>query len=314
MIGLILRRLVTAVPMLLLVTIVAFSMVDLLPGDAAVAIAGEDATPERLAAIRAQLGLDDPFLVRYIDWLGGLITADIGNSIITSQPVVEELLRRAPVSGSIALGTLAIALLIGIPMGLLQGMFAHRLFDRISLIGTAVALAVPSFWLATILISIFAVNLNLLPAFGYVPFSEDPAQWAKHLIMPSIALGTFAAAELSRQLRTGFLEVNRQPYVQTAMAKGLPRHRVVGKHIMKNAAAPAITVLGIRLSHLLAGTVIVEEIFGIPGLGKYAIESIRAQDMPVIQALILFSALVVVLVNLLIDICYGLLNPKVRLS
>lgn len=300
--------------MLFLVTLVAFSMMDLLPGDAAVAIAGEDATPQRLATIRAELGLDDPFLTRYLNWLGGLFTGDLGQSVITSRSVIEEIARRAPVTGSIAAGTLLVAIVIGVPLGLLQGVFAHRLFDKAALLVTAVGLAVPSFWLATILISIFAVQLGWLPAFGYAKIGDGVGDWARHLVMPALSLGIFAAAELARQLRAGYLHVHAQPYVQTAWSKGLPARTVVGKHIMKNAAAPAITVLGIRLSHLLAGTVIVEEIFGVPGLGKYAIESIRAQDMPAIQALILFSALIVVFVNLLIDICYGLLNPKVRLS
>lgn len=314
MTALIVRRLLTALPMLFVVTLLAFSMISLLPGDPATAIAGEDATAEQIAYIRSELGLNDPFVVRYINWLTGLLTGDLGDSVVTGRSVTEEIFRRAPATGSIALGTLVVAVVIGVPVGLLQGMFSGKAFDKVALVGTSTGLAIPNFWLATILIGLFAVQLGVLPAYGYTPLGSGVADWVRHLILPSLALGVFAAAELARQLRAGYQHVYQQAYVQTARSKGIPAFSVVGKHIMKNAAAPAITVLGVRLSHLLAGTVIIEEILAVPGIGKYAIESIRAHDFPAIQALILFSAVVVVLVNLLIDVVYGLLNPKVRLS
>lgn len=314
MTGLVIRRLLTSLPMLFLVTLMAFSISYLLPGDTATAIAGEGANAERVEAIRRQLGLDEGFVDRYTTWLGGLFTGDLGTSWVTGKSVSSELLRRLPVTASIAAGTLLIAVLLGVPIGLLQGMRARRSFDRAALLATALGLAVPNFWLATILTSTFSVQLGWFPALGYAPISSGVVSWMEHLVLPCLALGMFAAAEMARQVRAGYLNVHEQPYIQTAMAKGVPTRSLVGKHIMKNAAAPAVTVLGIRLSHLISGTVIVEEIFGAPGIGKFAIESIRSHDFPSIQVLILFSAVFVVIINMAIDVVYGLLNPKVRLS
>ncbi|MFV2087089.1 ABC transporter permease [Micromonospora sp. LOL_021] len=314
MVTLVLRRLLSAIPLLLIVSLGAFSLVALLPGDQAMAIAGEHATPEQLAALRQQLRLDDPFLVRYAHWLGGILQGDLGDSLVTGRAISDEILRRAPLTASIALGTLVVVLLIGVPTGILQGVYAGRAVDRIGLLGSAAGLAVPNFWLATMLITIFAVQLRWLPATGYTPLSEGVLPWMQHLIMPSITLGVFTAAEMARQLRTGFLHAYSQPYVRTAWSKGLPARTVIGKHALKNAAAPAITVLGIRLGHLLSGAVIVESIFGMPGLGKFAIDAILNRDFTVVQAVVLVSAVVVLTANLLVDIAYGLLNPKVRIS
>ncbi|GIH72411.1 ABC transporter permease [Sphaerimonospora thailandensis] len=314
MTALVTRRLLTSLPMLFLVTLMAFSLSYLLPGDTATAIAGEGANAERVEAIRQQIGLDQGFVSRYVSWLGGLLTGDLGTSWVTGQSVSSELLRRLPVTASIAAGTLLIAVLLGVPIGLLQGMRARRSFDRAALLATAVGLAIPNFWLATILTGTFSVQLGWLPALGYTPISSGVVPWMKHLVLPCLTLGVFAAAEMARQVRTSYLHVQEQPYIQTAIAKGIPARSLVGKHIMKNAAAPAITVLGIRLSHLISGTVIVEEIFGAPGIGKFAIESIRSHDFPSIQVLILFSAMFVVIINMAIDVVYCFLNPKVRLS
>ncbi len=314
MLPLVLRRAASALPLLFLVSLGAFSLVALLPGDPAAAMAGEAATAEQLAELRLRLGLDDPFFIRYLDWIGSIFTGDLGSSAVTGRAITEEVVRRAPITASVALGTLIVVLLIGLPTGLIQGIFSGRLIDRAGLVTTAIGLAIPNFWLATILVGIFAVQLGLLPATGYVPISEGIGAWATHIIMPSVTLGVFAAAELARQLRTGILQANEQPYVRTAWAKGMPARRVIGKHILKNASAPAITVLGIRLGHLLSGAVIVETIFGLPGLGKYAIEAILTRDFPVIQAVVLVSAVVVLVANLLVDIAYSALNPKVRIS
>jgi peptide/nickel transport system permease protein len=314
MLPLVLRRAASALPLLFLVSLGAFSLVSLLPGDPAAAMAGEAATPEQLAELRLRLGLDDPFIVRYLTWIGHIFSGDLGSSAITGRAITEEVARRAPVTASIALGTLLVVLLIGLPTGLLQGIYSGRLVDRAGLVTTAVGLAIPNFWLATILVGVFAVQLRLLPATGYTPISQGFGGWVEHIIMPSVTLGVFAAAELARQLRTGILQANEQPYVRTAWAKGMPARWVIGKHVLKNASAPAITVLGIRLGHLLSGAVIVESIFGLPGLGKYAIDAILNRDFPVIQAVVLVSGAVVLVANLLVDIAYGALNPKVRIS
>lgn len=314
MLSLVLRRAASAIPLLLLVSFGAFSLVALLPGDPAMAIAGEGATAEQVAEIRLRLGLDEPFLSRYLAWMGDVFTGDLGSSAVTGRSITEEVTRRAPVTASIAVGTLVVVLLLGLPTGILQGVFSGKLVDRAGLLVTAAGLAIPNFWLATILVSIFAVQLRWLPATGYTPPSESFVGWAEHIVMPSVTLGVFAASEMARQLRTGILHASEQPYVRTAWAKGMPARSVIGKHVLKNAAAPAITVLGIRLGHLLSGAVIVESIFGLPGLGKYAIDAILNRDFPVIQAVVLVSGAVVLVANLLVDIAYGALNPKVKVS
>lgn len=314
MLSLLLRRTLSAIPLLVLVSLGTFSLVSLLPGDPAVAMAGQNASPAQIAALRAQLRLDQPFLVRYVAWINDLLHGDFGVSATTGQDVLAEVARRAPITASIALGTLIVVLLIGLPTGILQGIYAGRPVDRAGLLVTATGLAIPNFWLGTILVSVFAVQLRWLPATGYTPISQGWVSWAEHLIMPSLTLGAFAAAELARQLRAGFVEAYEQPYVRTAWAKGMPARTVIGKHVLKNAAAPALTVLGVRLSHLLSGAVLVESIFGLPGLGKYAIDAILNRDFPVIQAIVLVSAVVVLVANLLMDLVYGALNPKVRIA
>lgn len=314
MLSLVLRRILSAIPLLLLVSLGTFSLISLLPGDPAVAMAGQNASPEQIAALRTQLRLDQPFVVRYVSWLGDLLHGDFGVSATTGQDILSEVARRAPITGSIALGTLVVVLLIGLPTGLIQGVYAGRPVDRAGLLATAAGLAIPNFWLGTMLVSVFAAQLRWLPATGYTPPSQGVLSWAEHLVMPSLTLGAFAAAELARQLRAGFVQAYDQPYIRTAWAKGLPARSVIGKHVLKNAAAPALTVLGVRLSHLLSGAVLVESIFGLPGLGKYAIDAILNRDFPVIQAIVLVSAVVVLCANLITDVVYGALNPKVRIA
>lgn len=314
MASLVLRRIISAIPLLLVVSIGAFSLVALLPGDPAAAIAGEHATPAQIAAVHEQLRLDQPFLLRYREWLVGVAHGDLGSSIVSGRSIGAEILRRAPITASVALGTVVVVLLVGVPTGILQGVFAGRPFDRAALVGSAIGLAVPNFWLATLLVAVFAVQLRWLPATGYAPLADGPGEWVRHLVLPSVTLGLFLAAELARQLRAGFRQAYAQPYIRTAWAKGLPPRLVIGKHALKNAAAPAITVLGIRLGHLLSGAVIVEAIFGLPGLGKFVIDAILNRDLPVVQAVVLVSAVVVLVANLLVDLAYGLLNPKVRIT
>lgn len=314
MASLVLRRLLSAIPLLLVVSLGAFSLVALLPGDPAAAIAGAQATPAQIAAVRDQLGLDDPFFIRYFEWLAGVVRGDLGTSIVSGRSIGGEIVRRAPITTSVAFGTLLVVLLVGVPTGILQGVFSGRPFDRIALVGSAVGLAIPNFWLATLLVTVFAVQLQWFPATEYAPLSQGIGAWVSHLVLPSVTLGLVYAAELARQLRAGFQQAYAQPYIRAAWAKGLPPRRVIGKHALKNAAAPAITVLGIRLGHLLAGAVIVEAIFGLPGIGKFVIDAILNRDLPVVQAVVLVSAVVVLCANLLVDLAYGLLNPKVRVT
>jgi peptide/nickel transport system permease protein len=309
------RRLLALIPLMLVVSFLVYSLVVLLPGDPAVAIAGgEDSTPEEVAQVREELGLDDPLLVQYGRWLGKAVQGDLGTSLYTERSVSDEITRRFPVTFSVAIGAIVISLVLGMSAGIIAGLRQGHFTDRAVIFLTSLGLAIPSFWLALLLVIVFAVELGWLEAIGYVKFSEDPWEWARHLIMPWLALGIGAAASVARQVRGALIDVLDEDYVRTARSKGLAGHRVVGKHALKNAAMPAITVLGIQFAYLLGGTVIIESIFSIPGLGTYVISAISGRDLPVIQGTVLMMAIIFVVINLVVDILYAVVNPKVRLS
>jgi peptide/nickel transport system permease protein len=307
------RRLLALVPLLLIVSFLVFALV-LLLGNPAIEIAGgTDATPARVAEVRRELDLDEPFFQRYASWLNDVVHGDLGNSLFTDVPVSTEIRDRFPVTFSMALGAVVLSLLIGVPLGIAAGMRPGSWVDRIATVGSSFGIAMPDFWLAIILVIVFAVNLAWLPSIGYVSFSESPYEWARHLLLPWIALGLGGAAVLMRQLRGALADVLDQDYIRTARANGLRTRSVVGKHALKNAAIPATTVLGIQIAYLLGGTFIMERIFAINGLGQYALNGVVKKDLPVIQGVVLVFALTFVLMNLLVDVVYALLNPKVRL-
>jgi peptide/nickel transport system permease protein len=311
----VLRRLVGLVPLLLVLSVAVFLLVYLVPGDPAVTIAGgEAATPERVEEVRSELGLDQPVVVQYVDWLGDAVQLDFGHSLYTGRSVGDELRHRLPITASLVLGSLVFALGIGVPLGVLGGTRPGSKIDSAVTAVASAGIAMPSFWLAMILIVFFGLELSWLPVRGYVAFGESPVEWLRHLILPSVALGTLMAATLSRQLRGALADVLEADYVRTAHAKGLAPIRVVGKHALKNAAMPAVTVLGLQIGYLFGGTVIVEQIFGIPGVGTYMVEAISGQDVPIIQGGIMMLAVFVVLANLAVDLTYGFLNPKVRVA
>ena len=315
MIALILRRLGLAVPIVLGVSFAVFSLSLLLPGDPAVAIAGgADASPERIAEIRAELGLDDPFLVQYGRWLGNALRLDFGRSLITGRPVADDLRSKLPVTLSVGGAAVLIALLISLPGGIIAGMRPGSAWDRCIVLSTNLGIAIPSFWLALLLVLVFAVQLGWLPVLGYTRLGESPQEWLRHIILPAVALSTRMAASLTRQLRAALAEVLSSNYVRTAWSKGATSWRVLLIHALKNASLPAITILGLQMSTLVGGSVIIEQIFGLPGMGSFALRGILSRDMPVIQAVTLVYAVVHVSANLLVDLSYGVLNPKVRVS
>ncbi len=306
------RRMVALVPLLLLVSLAVFSLSVLLPGDPARTILGPGAEQADVRALRAELRLDNPFLERYGRWLADAVQGDLGDSIADQRPVIDEIGSRFPVTLSMVLGGVVVALLIGVPLGYLAGVRRGTWVDRLVTGVSSLGLAMPDFWLAVILVSVFAVDLGWLPSIGYVPFGEDPWEWARHLLLPWLAIGIGASATIARQLRGALVDVLDADYIRTAKAKGLRNLSVVGKHAMKNAAMPATTVLGIQIAYLLGGTVIMEQIFGISGMGSYALRALGKRDLPVIQGVALLTALIFVLMNLLVDLAYGWLNPKVR--
>jgi len=312
MLRFILQRLLALIPLLLIVSLLVFSLVLLIPGDPAYLLAGEDATPEEVEAIREEMGLNQPLLVRYLSWLGAVLQGDLGTSLFSDQPVLDVILERLPVTLSLAVSAILIALFISIPAGIIAGTRPGRRLDRVVTVGASIGLALPNFWLGLMLVLMLAIWNPWFPATGYTPITESLVGWWQHILLPAFTLGLSASAILTRQLRGAMIEVMALDYVRTARAKGLPYHTVVTKHALKNAAIPMVTILGLQANGLLGGTVIVEQIFGMPGIGQLAVASVFTRDLPMIQGVVIMAVFVAVLVNLVVDISYGYFNPKVR--
>jgi peptide/nickel transport system permease protein len=317
MVGMIARRLLSLIPVMLVVSFVVFMLVELVPGDAATTVAGGvNATPERIAEVREDLGLDDPVLERYWHWLTDAVQLDFGRSYVNQAgpSVAEEIRDRLPVSIGLALAGLFVAIVIGIPLGILAGMRPGGVVDRVSVTGTSFGLAIPNFVLAFFLIQFFAIERGWFPASGYTKFSESPTGWLEHIALPAISLGVIAAASVARQTRAAIVDVLQSNYVRTAFSVGTGTSKTVVKYAFKNAAIPTVTVLGLQLAGLIGGVVIIEQIFAIPGLGNYMLRALSLPDVPVIQAVTLTFVVVYVVLNLIVDISYGYLNPRVRAS
>jgi peptide/nickel transport system permease protein len=320
MLGMIARRLLSLIPVLLVVTFVVFLLTELVPGDAATSVAGgANATPEKVAEVRADLGLDKPVLERYVNWLGDAVQLDFGKSYasynnVAAPTVAEEIKDRIPVSLGLAFAGLFVALVIGIPLGILAGMRPGGAVDRLSVTGTSFGLAIPNFVLAFFLIQVFALSLGWFPAQGYQKFSDDPIGWLETITLPAISLGVIAAASVARQTRAALIDVLQSNYVRTAFAVGTGTRRAVVKYAFKNAAIPTVTVIGLQLAGLIGGVVIIEQLFVIPGLGTYMLRALTLPDVPVIQAVTITFVVIYVVLNLIVDISYGYLNPRVRAS
>jgi peptide/nickel transport system permease protein len=301
------------IPVLLIVTMVSFSIIYLLPGDPAMLMLGENATDERLyQALRQQMGLDRPIYVQYLEWLGRILRGDLGISSRDSLPVAEGLRDRAPITIELSLFGLFFAILIALPAGIISATRPNTLLDRIGSILALGGVAIPHFWLGILLIYAFAVHLHLLPAGGYVDPGDDLRQHLLRMIMPAITLGIGSAGMLMRQIRSSLLEVLNEDYVITAVAKGLSYRRVVLRHALKNALIPVITVLGLQIGRMFGGAVITESIFSIPGMGRWAVDSIATRDFSVVQSVALVMAIGVLVANLLADISYAYVNPRIR--
>ncbi|MET4047799.1 MULTISPECIES: ABC transporter permease [unclassified Rhodococcus (in: high G+C Gram-positive bacteria)] len=306
------QRLLAAVPLLLIVPFLIFVLIDLTPGDPAVVLAGENPTPERLAAIRENLRLDDNVFFRYVDWVGGVLHGDLGMSFLSNQSVTELISRRMATTMSLVLFAMVIAVLVGGLLGIVAAIRPGGVIDRAVNVVASIAIAIPAFWFGLVLVSLFAVSNQIFPAFGYVPLSEGVVPWLQHLVLPGIALALLPAAEVTLQLRSALGKVLESAYILNAEARGLSKTSVMFKHALKNACIPVVTVLGFRVSEVLGGAVTIEIIYGMPGLGSLAVDSVQNHDIPVLLGFVLFTTIVVVLVNLLVDISYGYFNPKVR--
>jgi peptide/nickel transport system permease protein len=310
----VMRRLLGAIPLLILISIMVFSLVLLLPGDPAIAIAGDAASIETIENIRERLGENDPVIERYAKWAGNALQGDFGRSLFREQDVADAIWQRAPVTASVTFVAVVIALMISIPAGLIAGLKPGTKFDKFATIGASMGVAIPSFWLGLLLAVVFAVNNDWLPAIGYIPITENPWEWLKHMLLPAFSLGLASSASLTRQLRSSVITVMQQDYIRTARAKGLRSRKVIFKHLLKNASIPAVTGLGLQIPQLLSGTVIIEGLFGLNGIGQFAVAAVLLRDLPVVQGVVMVSAVLVVTSNLLVDISYGYLNPKTRLA
>jgi len=307
------RRLLATVPLLFFVSVVVFSFVHVLPGDPAILFLGEEATPETLAQFRARLGFDRPLSTQYLEWLGRAVRGDLGRSLRTNQPVTEAILQRLPVTLELLGAALAVSLAIAIPAGIVSAVKRNSGVDLASTVFALVGFSLPNFWLGLILIYVFALLLRWLPPSGFVPLPAV-ADNAKSLILPALTLGTALAALVTRQLRSGMLEVLRQDYVRTAQAKGLSQGVVVGKHALKNALIAVVTVVGLQIGGLLGNTIITESLFALPGVGRLMIDAVFSRDFFIVQGVVLFLAVGYVLSNLIVDVLYSYLDPRIRLG
>jgi peptide/nickel transport system permease protein len=310
----VIRRLLLAVPVVLLVTIMVFALLHMLPGDPATVILGQEATPEAIDAMREELGLNKPIVVQYLDWLGHVLQGDLGNSLVDHTPVADLVLQRLPATIELTIGTFAVAILIAVPAGIMSATRPGKFVDYTSSIFALGGMSIPHFWLGMMFIALFSVQLGWLPASGYVPFSEDPLSNLQAMIMPMVATGLRESAVLMRMLRSSLLEVTQADYIRTAYSKGLRERTVIWNHALKNALVPVVTTSGLMVAGLLGGLVITETIFSIPGFGKLIVESIFTRDFVTVQGAILVSALLVVMVNLVVDILYALIDPRIKVG
>jgi peptide/nickel transport system permease protein len=307
------RRLLATVPLLFFVSVVVFSFVHVLPGDPAILFLGEEATPETLAQFRARLGFDRPLVAQYVEWLGRALAGDLGRSLRTNQPVTEAIVQRLPVTLELLGAALAVSLAIAIPAGIVSAVKRNSGVDLASTVFALIGFSLPNFWLGLILIYVFALLLRWLPPSGFVPWPAI-ADNARSLILPALTLGTALAALITRQLRSGMLEVLRQDYVRTAQAKGLNQRVVIGKHALKNALIAVVTVIGLQIGGLLGNTIITESLFALPGIGRLMIDAVFSRDFFIVQGVVLFLAVGYVLSNLIVDVLYSYLDPRIRLG
>ncbi|RAI01756.1 peptide ABC transporter [Acuticoccus sediminis] len=312
MIAYIIRRLLYVIPVLLIISLISFSLMQLVPGDPAIVVAGTSASNEEIERVREQLGLNQPFHVQLLTWYANLFRGDLGTSFLLGRDVVEVTLERLPVSLSIAIYALVLTLIFGIMLGIIAALRQNSWVDQAVMTVALIGVSLPNFWLGLILIVIFAVELGWLPTAGYVPFTEDIVGWLRSTTLPAVSLAMLQMGLLARITRSTMLEVLRQDYIRTARAKGLPEHVVVGKHALKNVMIPVITVIGIIFSVLLSGSVVIETIFSIPGVGSLLGSAILRRDYPVIQGGLLLVATMLLLLNLVIDVLYAYFDSRVR--
>lgn len=312
MLRFVVKRVLTTIPVMAFVALFVFSLLYIAPGDPAAVIAGDQASPQDVERIRVGLGLDRPFVVRFAEWAGQVLQGDLGTSMFTGLPVTELIGQRIEPTLSLMVVTLAFAILVAVPMGVLAAWRAGSVLDRLFMAFTVLGFSVPVFVAGYLLAYVFALRLDWLPAQGYTPIAQGLWPWLANLILPAIALGFVYIALIARTTRAAMLEVLSQDYVRTARAKGLGEGSILFLHALKNAAVPVVTVIGIGVALLIGGAVVTESVFAIPGLGRLTIDAILRRDYPLIQGIVLMFSLVYVLVNLAVDLIYTVMDPRIR--
>jgi peptide/nickel transport system permease protein len=305
-------RLAWLVVSLVLASIVVFTVVNVLPGDVAAVMLGTSATPQALETLRHQLGLDQPGWLRYLQWVGGMLRSDFGTSLLSHSDVGPLIVQKLTVSGPLALASAVIAVALSLPLGVLAGIHYRSLIGALISAVSLIGIAVPAFWAGLLLATVFAIQLRLLPAGGFVEWSDNPIGALRSLVLPALALGLVQAAVLTRYVRSAIVDVQREDFIRTARAKGLTRWQALRRHGFRYAAIPVITILGIQLTSLLVGAIVVENVFVLPGLGRLLFQSVGNRDLIVVQDLVMLLTAVVLVVNFLVDVSYSLLDPRIR--
>jgi peptide/nickel transport system permease protein len=306
------KRLISLIPIIFGITLLVFTILHLVPGDPASIMLGTNATPEAIQALRESMGLDKPLITQYLDWLGGLFVGDFGQSVHTGEPILPEILQRFTVTLQLSLFAALVGWAIAIPVGILSAVRVHSPFDAIVRMVAMLGISVPNFAIGSLLLLILSLYFGWFPPIDVVDFWEDPAEAVKVFILPAVTMGIVLAAGIMRMTRSAFLETLDKDFIRTARAKGNNQWSVVIGHALRNSAIPILTLAGMQMGYLLGGSVIVEQLFSIPGLGQYILDGIYQRDYPVVQGGVLFIALLFVLVNLLVDILYTWIDPRIK--
>ena len=300
----VLKRLVMLIPVILITSFIVFFIINLAPGDVVAQLTGGDATPEEIAQVRAQLGLDQPILIRYVKYLGGLLRVDLGTSYITGKSVYASYMEKLPATLELAFASILVSILISIPLGISSAVHQGSIRDNVGMVAALLGLSMPNFWLGLLLIIVFSLNLGWLPSGG--------SDGIKSIILPAITVGTGLTAMLTRTTRSSMLDVIRQDYLRTARAKGVPERIVIRKHALKNALIPVITVIGTQLGSCLGGAILTETVFAWPGVGRLILDAVNSRDIPMVTGCIVLKTITISIILLIVDLLYAVVDPRIR--
>lgn len=310
----IIKRILSMIPILIAVSIILFFLLIILPGDAAAGIVTADQSAEYMEQVRESMGLNRPAYIRYLEWLGNILRGDFGKSLITRQPIIDKIVLRLPVTFELTLLAMIVSIIIALPAGIISAIKRNSILDIFASVVSMIGVAMPPFWLGMLLILVITMKLGWIPSSGYVPFSEDPLKNLLLMIMPAFSIGASLAATVMRQTRSALLEVLGQEYIITAKAKGLAGSVVIWKHALRNALIPVVTTVAMQVGRLFGGAVVSETVFVLPGIGREIVDSIMSRDYPVVMSLIMVVAVIVVVINTLLDIAYVLIDPRISHS